>query len=86
MNSVIFNGISLVATNSLQMFIIIQVSRMSYVQYVHQGGYSTSSANVFVGSFGCIICLAVIECGSKKALRKTQGCGMIAGWLRRVLR
>lgn len=29
-------------------------------------------------SFVCIICLAVIECGSKKAVRKTQGCGMMA--------
>lgn len=37
-------------------------------------------------SFVCIICLAVIECGSKKAVRKTRGCWMIAGWLRRELR
>lgn len=30
-------------------------------------------ARVFVGVFGCVICSTLIECGSKKALRKTQG-------------
>lgn len=64
--------------NNLQMFIIISVSWMSYVCVHLGGGILCGVQNVFVGGFlffffACVICATVIECGSKKALRKTQG-------------
>lgn len=40
---------------------------------VQQGGYFCVSPRCVCWSFGCVICSTVIECGSKKALRKTQG-------------
>lgn len=64
--------------NNLQMFIIILVSWMSYVCALGRlfcVSCKMCLLEVFFFSFffACVICATVIECGSKKALRKTQG-------------
>lgn len=74
--------------NNLQLFhchlgvldVLVRVNHHHH--HHHHRGFSVYRANVFVGRFrslsplsffACVICATVIECGSKKALRKTQG-------------
>lgn len=82
-NLLIFNSMSLVPMNNLQLF-HCHLGVLDVVAHVyhHHPGFSVHRANVFVGPFlslslslffACVICATVIECGSKKALRKTQG-------------